>query len=84
MYSRLNPDLTKLGDATIVTKIILVLPHKKYECIIIVLCNMEDLSTMAMRLVISKLVAFEISQKMDQESTSSNKGVTLTCEEHKK
>lgn len=29
-------------------------------------------------------MAFEISQKMDQESTSSNKGVTLTCEEHKK
>jgi hypothetical protein len=25
-----------------------------------------------------------LSQKMDQESTSSNKGVTLTCEEHKK
>lgn len=46
---------------------------------------MEDLSTMTLRLVIGKLVAFEMSKKMDQEkTTSSSKGIALTCEEHRR
>jgi hypothetical protein len=40
---------------------------------------MEDLSTMTLRLVIGKLVAFEMSKQMDQEkTTSSSKGIALT------
>ena len=53
MYSCLNLiinelnsiGLTKLGDADIVRKIISVLPQKKYASIIIILHNMENLST---------------------------------------
>ena len=47
--------------------------------------NMEDLSTMTPPIVISKIVAFEISHKMGQEeASSSSKGKALTCSEKKK
>jgi hypothetical protein len=40
---------------------------------------------MTLALIIGKLVAFEMSQKMDQEETaSSSKWIALTCDEHKK
>jgi len=81
MYSGLNLivnelntlGLKKLGDADIVSKIISVLPHDKYASIITILHNMEDLSTMTPRLVIGKLVAFEISRKMGQEEAGSRR-----------
>jgi hypothetical protein len=77
--------LTKLGDADIVRKIILVLPHSKYESIITILHNMEDLSKMTLAIVTGKLVAFEMSRKMGQEEASSlSKSIALTCGEQKK
>ena len=46
---------------------------------------MEDLSTMTPAIVIGKIVAFEISRKMDQEeASSSSKGKALACSEKKK
>ena len=63
--------LTNLDDADIVRKIISVLPQKKYaSIIIIILHNMEDLSTMTPTIVIGKIVAFEMSRKMGQEEAS--------------
>jgi hypothetical protein len=77
--------LTKLGDANIVRKIILVLPHSKYESIITILHNMEDLSKMTLAIVTGKLVAFEMSRKMGQEeASSSSKSIALICGEKKK
>ena len=93
MYSRLNLiinelnsiRLTKLGDADIVRKIISVLPQKKYASIVTILHNMENLSTMTPTIVISKIVAFEMSHKVGQdEASSSSKGKALTCSEKKK
>ena len=93
MYSRLNLTinelhsigLIKLDDVDIVSKIISMLPHDKYASIITILHNMEDLSTMTPRLVIGKLVAFEMSWKMGQEEVASlSKSIALTCDEHKK
>ena len=92
MYSRLNLiinelhsiGITKLDDADIMTKIISVLPQKKYESIITILHNMEDMSTMTPTKVICKIVAFEMSRKMGQEeASSSSKGKALTCSEKK-
>jgi hypothetical protein len=69
MYSRFNLIIdelnsirrAKLGDADIVSKTIYMLAHNKYENIITTLHhNMEDLSTMTLMLIISKLVAFEM------------------------
>lgn len=48
-----------------VRKIISLLPHGKYADIMIILHNMEGLSTMTPILVTSKLVSFEMSYKMD-------------------
>ena len=93
MYSRLNLiinklhsiGLTKLDDADIVRKIISMLPQKKYASIITILHNMEDLSTMTPTIVISKIVAFEMSRKMGQEeASSSSKDKALACSEKKK
>ena len=93
MYSHLNLiinelysiGLTKLDNADIVRKIISVLPQKKYASIITILHNMENLSTMTPGIVIGKIVAFEISWKMDQEkASSSSKGKALACSEKKK
>ena len=77
--------LTKLGDADIMTKIISVLPQKKYSSIITILHNMEDLSTMTPAIVIGKIVVFEMSHKIGQEkASSSSKGKALACSEKKK
>jgi hypothetical protein len=93
MYSRLNLivnelnsiGLTKLKDAYTVRKIILALSQDKYASIVTILHNMEDLRTMTLMLVIGRLVAFEMSQKMGQEeATSSSKIIALTFDEHKK
>ena len=93
MYSRLNLiidelhsiGLVKLDDADIMRKIISVLPQKKYVSIIIILHNMEDLSTMTPAIVIGKVVAFEMSCKMGHEEASlSSKAKALVCSEHKK
>jgi len=93
MYSRLNQitnelnsiGLKKLGGADIVRKIIFVLPHSKYASIITILHNMEDLSNTAPATVIGKIVAFEMSRKINQEeAASSSKGKALACSEHKK
>jgi hypothetical protein len=71
-YSRLNLiinelnsiGINKLGDADIVKKIISLLPQQRYGSIIIILHNMEDLSTMTPTIVIGKIAAFEMLQKM--------------------
>ena len=93
MYSSLNLiinelhsiGLTKLDDADIMRKIISVLPQNKYANIITILHNMEDLSTMTLAIVIGKIVAFEMSHKMGhEEASSSSKGKSLACSEHKK
>src|SRR5688572_15088535 len=72
MYSRLNLiinelnsiGINKLGDADIVRKIISLLPQQRYESIITILHNMEALSTMTPTIVIGKIAAFEMLQKM--------------------
>jgi hypothetical protein len=69
MYSRLNLiinelnsiGINKLGDADIMRKIISLLPQQRYESIITILHNMEDLSTMTSTIVIGKIVSFEMS-----------------------
>jgi hypothetical protein len=80
MYSRLNLiinelnsiGINKLGDVNIVRKIIFLLPQQRYESIITILHNMEDLSTMTPTIVIGKIAAFEMSWKMcwGEEPTS--------------
>jgi hypothetical protein len=75
MYSHLNLiinelnsiDINKLGDADIVRKIISLLPQQRYERIITILHNMEDLSTMTLTIVIGKIVAYEMSRKMGRQ-----------------
>jgi hypothetical protein len=89
MYSHLNITInelnsigiTKLRDADIVMKIITVLQYNKYESIIAILHNMEDLIIMTQWLAIGKL---KMLWEMDQEITSLSKGITLICEEHKR
>jgi hypothetical protein len=81
MYSHLNLiinelnsiGINKLGYADIVRKIISLLPQQRYGSIITILHNMEDLSTMTPTIVIGKIVAFEMLQKMcrGEEPTSS-------------
>jgi hypothetical protein len=92
MYSRLNLiinelnsfGINKLSDVDIVNKFISLLLQQNYGSIITVLHNMEYLSQMTMALLIDKIVAFEMSQKMGQEETSSSRGIAFTCEEHKR
>jgi hypothetical protein len=69
MYSHLNLiinelnsiGINKLGDAEIMRKIISLLSQQKYGSIIIILHNMEELSTMTPTIVIGKIAAFEMS-----------------------
>jgi DNA replication protein DnaC len=69
MYSCLNLiinelnsiGINKLVDVDIVRKIISILPQQRYESIITILHNMEDLSTMTPTIVIGKIMAFEMS-----------------------
>jgi hypothetical protein len=72
MYSRLNLiinelnsiEINKLGNEDIVRKIISLLPQQRYGSIITIPHNMEDFNTMTPTIVIRKIVAFEMSQKM--------------------
>jgi hypothetical protein len=92
MYSRLNLiinelksiGINKLGDADIVRKIISLLPQQKYRSIITILHNMEDLSQMTPTIVIGKIAAFEMSQKMGrQEKPTSSRPYDFACDERK-
>jgi hypothetical protein len=92
MYSCLNLiinelnsiDINKLGDADIVRKIISLLPQQKYEIIITILHNMEDLSQMTPTIVIGKIAAFEMSRKMGwQEEPTSSRPYAFACDERK-
>jgi hypothetical protein len=75
MYSRLNLvinelnsiGINKLGDADIVRKVISLLPQQRYESIISILHNLEELSQMTPTIVIGKIAAFEMSWKMGQQ-----------------
>jgi ABC-type multidrug transport system ATPase subunit len=93
MYSRLNLvinefnsiGINKLGDADIVCKIISLLPQQRYETIITILHNLEDLSKMIPTIVTGKIVAFEMLQKMGQEEEpTSSMSYAFACDEHKK
>jgi hypothetical protein len=76
--------INKLGDANIVRKIISLLPQQGYRNIIMILHNMEDLSTMTPTIVIGKIMAFEISRKMCQgEETTSSRPYAFACDERK-
>jgi hypothetical protein len=92
MYSRLNLiinelnsiDINKLGDADIVRKIISLLLQQRYGSIITILYNMEDLSIMTPTIVIGKIAAFEMSQKMCQgEEPTSLRPYAFACDERK-
>jgi hypothetical protein len=92
MYSRLNLtinepnsiDINKLGDADIVRKIISLLPQQRYGSIITILHNMEDLSTMTLTIMIGKIVAFEMSQKMcRRDEPTSSRPYDFACNERK-
>jgi hypothetical protein len=92
MYSRLNLiinelnsiDINKLGDADIVRKIISLLLQQRYGSIITILYNMEDLSIMTPTIVIGKIAAFEMSQKMCQgEEPTSLRSYAFACDERK-
>jgi hypothetical protein len=92
MYSRLNLiinelnsiGINKLGGADIVRKIISLLPQQRYGSIITILHNMEDLSTMTPTIVLGKIAAFEISQKMCRgEEPTSSRPYAFACDERK-
>jgi hypothetical protein len=92
MYSRLNLvinelnsiGINKLGDADIVRKIISLLPQQRYGRIITILHNMEDLITMTPTIVIGKITAFEMSQKMGRgEEPTSLRPYAFACDERK-
>jgi hypothetical protein len=92
MYSRLNIiinelnsiSINKLGDADVVRKIISLLPQQRYGSIITILHNMEDLSTMTPTIVIGKIVAFEMPQKMCRgEEPTSSRPYAFACDERK-
>jgi hypothetical protein len=50
-----------LGDADNVRKIISLLPQQRYESMITILHNMEDLSTMTPAIVVEKIAVFKMS-----------------------
>jgi hypothetical protein len=76
--------INKLGDADILRKIISLLPQQKYESIITILHNLEDLNQMTLTRVVNKIVAFEMSRKMGQEEVTSSLSYAFTCDERKK
>jgi hypothetical protein len=90
MYPRLNLiinelnsiGINKLGDVDILRKIISLLPQQRYGSIITILHNMEDLSQMTPTIMIGKIVAFEMSQKMGrQEEPTSSSPNAFACDE---
>jgi ABC-type multidrug transport system ATPase subunit len=92
MYSRLNLiinelnsiGINKLGDADIVRKIISLLPQQRYGSIITILHNMKELSTMTPTIVIGKIAAFEMSQKMCRgEEPNFLRPYAFACDERK-
>jgi hypothetical protein len=92
MYSRLNLiinefnsiGINKLCDTDIVRKIISLLPQQRYGSIITILHNMEDLSTMTPNIVIRKIAAFEMSQKMCRGGEPiSSRPYGFSCDERK-
>jgi hypothetical protein len=92
LYSRLNLiinelnsiGINKLGDADIVTTIISLLQQQTYGSIITILHNMEDLSTMTPTIVIGKIAAFEMSQKIGWgEEPTSSRLYAFACDERK-
>jgi DNA replication protein DnaC len=92
MYSCLNLvinelnsiGINKLGDADIVRKIITLLPQQRYGSIITILHSLDDLSQMAMTIMIGKIATFEMSRKMGQEEPTSSNSYSFACDEHKK
>jgi hypothetical protein len=93
MYSRLNLTINelnsiginKIDDANIVRKIISQLLQQKYGSIIAILHNMEDLSQMIPSIVIGKIAAFEMSQKMGrQKESTSLRPYAFACDEKSK
>jgi hypothetical protein len=76
--------INKLGDEDIVWNHISLLPQHKYRSIITILHNMEDLSQMTPGLLIGKIVAFVMSQKMGKKEPTSLRPYSFICEEHKK
>jgi ABC-type multidrug transport system ATPase subunit len=77
--------MNKLGDADIMRKIISLLPQQRYVSIITILHNLEDLSQMTPTIVIGKIAAFEMSQKIgQQEQPTSSKPYAFASDEHKK
>jgi hypothetical protein len=92
MYSCLNLiinelnsiGINKLGDADNVRKIISLLPQQRYESIITILYNMDDLSTMTPTIVIGKIAVFEMSRKMCRgEEPTSSRAYAFACDERK-
>jgi hypothetical protein len=91
MYSHLNLiinelnfiGINNLGDVNIMRKIFSLLPQRKYGSIISILHNLEHLSKMTLTLMIEKIVAFEMSQKMGQEEATSTP-YAFACDEKKK
>jgi hypothetical protein len=67
-----------------VRKIIYLLPQQRYGSIITILHEMEDLSTMTPTIMIGKIAAFEMSQKMCQgEEPTSSRPYAFACDEWK-
>jgi hypothetical protein len=92
MYSHLNLiinelnsiGINKLGDADIVRNIISLLPQQRCGSIITILHNMEDLSTMTTTIVMGKIEAFEMSQKMCRgEEPTFTRPYAFACDEWK-
>jgi hypothetical protein len=76
--------INKLGDADIVRKIISLLPQQRYGSIITILHYMKDLSKMTPTIVIGKIVAFEMSQKMGRgEEPTSSRPYAFACDKGK-
>jgi hypothetical protein len=92
MYSHLNLiinelnsiGINKIGDANIVRNIISLLLQQRYGSIITILHNMEDFSTMTLTIVIRKIAAFEMSQKMCRgEKSTFSRPYAFACDERK-
>jgi hypothetical protein len=88
MYYRLNLVINELNSIGINklddVELISLLPQRRYGSIITILHNLEDLSQMTLAIVIGKIAAFEMSQKMgQQEEPTSSKPYAFACDEHK-
>jgi hypothetical protein len=93
MYSHLNVivnelneiGLTKLSDEDISRKIIQVLPKDRYSAIVTYFHLFENLRKMKPTQVLSKIIAHELSMKIDKGPSPSSEDVgTSSKEENKK